>query len=99
MFGASHFQKEWSENIDFWVSYSKNNVSDYKFDWLDYNKWLQIDWTTGWWDRLPSWDLQLILFDPKGYRSPQAWLQIGHKLTTDYMLIDRTTNDEYKLMG
>jgi len=34
MFWASHFQKEWSENIVFWVSYSKNKFHDYKLtDW------------------------------------------------------------------
>jgi len=49
MFGASHFQKEWSEKIVFWVSYSKNKFHDYKLtDWwtdlhteqqqVDYNK-------------------------------------------------------------
>ena len=75
MFGASHFQKEWSEKIDFWVSYSKNKFLKLQIDY----KWLKFDyvanlneliWLTNW--LTSSWiDLEMA----------SSWLDC--KLTTE----------------
>jgi len=42
MFGASHFQKELSEKMDFWVSYCRNKFLDYKLT----TSWLTTQLTT-----------------------------------------------------
>ena len=43
MFGASHFQKELSEKMDFWVSYCRNKFLDYKLTTVLFIG-IQVDW-------------------------------------------------------
>ena len=95
MLGASHFQKEWSENIVFWVTYSKNKIFDYKlttlliFDGLVQTNKIKLQLVlvlmTSW-----LWPCIYILVHTYTTGMTTSWLTYGYKWLNKCLLNETT---------